>query len=483
MNWLDTSHAKRSLRVLSSPQSYQDVKRSIAFYNNKPDATAALHSVVFEWKITHNKTVSQQFSALCMQALDRAFAFATNYAWLPSVDVFFVLSGPEAYIGHILVTRDQQNQLKSTMSFFDSLTVFYRTLRGASERVEDVVGSACGALLGVFNHLQIAPSMLRVRRTTEHTSKHVYSVALPERHVKGYSPAVFTHDFRLCLKAMPLSTFMVEKDNIQKVFASSNVKNDVAVPYALIAVFNKESGMVFEPLHPDGENMLKHLLRVSRKLCTVEYNGCDTPIGLRAVEVPEGWGVLVMLHGATMYSTKDKVSHCITLHSAIVERLNLGCEVLQLLDHIKRTLEWQASQQLMSCDLRPPNVVAFTRALLDLAKSDQPTEEEMQLLNLDGDEEEHDWKTWLKSNEGKTKAFAGSFPCEMRPFVWTLIDYGLCLDNGCANIPEGAAWDLIKLVVGGYSGKRENLSMSPNEGMYMLSAAMYQLSHSIQNDK
>jgi hypothetical protein len=36
-----------------------------------------------EWKIKHGKVLQEQFSALLDQAIERAFAFTTNYAWLP----------------------------------------------------------------------------------------------------------------------------------------------------------------------------------------------------------------------------------------------------------------------------------------------------------------------------------------------------------------------------------------------------------------
>jgi hypothetical protein len=62
-----------------------------------------------EWKITHGKVLQEQVSALLDQAIERAFAFAPNDAWLPSVDVFFVISGPTTYIGHILVKRGDRN--------------------------------------------------------------------------------------------------------------------------------------------------------------------------------------------------------------------------------------------------------------------------------------------------------------------------------------------------------------------------------------
>jgi hypothetical protein len=74
-------------------------------------------------------------------------------------------------------------------------------------------------------------------------------------------------------------------------------------------------------------------------------------------------------------------------------------------------------------------------------------------------------------------AFTGSFPCESGALVWTLIDYGFCIDAGCTTISEGAAWDLIELVVGGDLGKRQGLPMDPNVWMLMLTAAVCQLQH------
>jgi hypothetical protein len=105
-------------------------------------------------------------------------------------------------------------------------------------------------VLGVLNYFKLAPSMYRVWRTTDFKSKHVYSVALPERLVRGLSSAVFTHDFRLCFKAVPLSvagkedgapfTFMCEKNNMQQVFqAEVGDEYAVGVPYPMVAVYRK----------------------------------------------------------------------------------------------------------------------------------------------------------------------------------------------------------------------------------------------------
>lgn len=492
MEWLDTSHGNRSRRVLGPPQ-HSDGQRSIAFYSSKPDATEALLSIVFEWKITHDKTAMVQFSSLCGQAIERAFAFATNYAWLPSVDVFFVLSGSPSCIGHILVIRDELNNLKTTMVFFESLSDFYQALQTACYRAEQLRTSACGALLGFFNHYKLAPSMQRVRRTTAQKCKHVYSVALAESLVKSKSPAVSTHDFRLCLKLVQLSaedgdpfSFLYEKKNIQLVFESDvdeEKEDSVGVPYALVAMYNDENGsVVLEELHSKGEEMLKRLLEKSRRFTKAEhkeYENYEAVSALHTVDVPEGWGVLVMIHGATHFNQESKVSQCLTLHSAITERLISGGDLANVLHRIERTLQWQLNNgNLISCDLRPPNVIAFTRTLLDMAKGTYDLSNGVAQATLGDDDgiETKAGRDMSKPNPEDAKALAGSFPCEEGPLVWTLIDYGFCVVDGSTTIPpEGAAWDLMKGVVGGEPGKRIDMSMEPSKWMSMLYNAVIQL--------
>jgi hypothetical protein len=199
-----------------------------------------------------------------------------------------------------------------------------------------------------------------------------------------------------------------------------------------------------------------------------------------------------MLHGATKYDEDNKTSVCITLHSAITQRLHLGCTMLELLHHIKCTLQWQLSRgSFISCDLRPPNLIAFTSALLNKAKGIAGMSEDMAALTIDNVEMLEDGKGPVAENgkgpvaeNGKVAEedlatlteLAESFPCENGPLVWTLIDYGFCLDEGgCTTIPEGAAWDLIKLFVDGLPGKRVGLTMDPRVWLVMLSSAVCQL--------
>jgi hypothetical protein len=505
---LDTSRAKRSRRVLGLPLIYKDVTRSIAQYTNKPDATGPMFSLVFEWKITHNQCAKQQFRALCIQAIERAFAFASNYAWLPSVDVFFVLSGANPCIGHILVRRDHQNRLSSTMAFFKDLTSFFETLMKARDRAGDVKRSACGAVVGALNWLKISPSMQRARHTTLDPNKHLYSLALAERVVNGRPPAVRTHNFQLCLKAVPLydkewkatvSTFTYEKNHIKQVFGEAAIENydDVRVPYALVAVYRENGHTHVEVLHSEGQEMLDRLLLESRRLTQVEHepneytDGSYASLGpLHKVDVPEGWGVLVMLHGATIYDTGNKTSACITLHSAITQRLPLGCALTELLDRIKRTLQLQLHcGKFISCDMRPPNVIAFSRALLDKAQFPADIADKLMTVVLEVSEEaewpasgeasESDEILEEPSTEAELATFRASdtsFPCETGALVWTLIDYGFCIDKGgCTTIPEGAAWDLIKLVVEGDPGERSGLTMDPLAWSWMLALAICEL--------
>jgi hypothetical protein len=144
---------------------------------------------------------------------------------------------------------------------------------------------------------------------------------------------VFTHDFRLCFKAVPLSVagnedeapfaFMCEKNNMQQVFqAEVGDEYAVGVPYPPVAVYRKAGDTVAENLHCQGLKVLERLLRTSKQLTTIEHKGGSyiSMGSLHEVDVPEGWGVLVMLHGATKYS-EDKVSQCTTQHSAITGRM------------------------------------------------------------------------------------------------------------------------------------------------------------------
>jgi hypothetical protein len=124
MKGLDTSHGMRMRRMLGCPHRSSDVKRSMIICSNKPDATAKLHFIVFKWKISRGKVLQEQVSALLDQAIERAFAFATNYACLPSADVFLLLSGPTTCIGHILVKRGDRNEPKFAMFFFNDLMEF-----------------------------------------------------------------------------------------------------------------------------------------------------------------------------------------------------------------------------------------------------------------------------------------------------------------------------------------------------------------------
>jgi hypothetical protein len=181
------------------------------------------------------------------------------------------------------------------------------------------------------------------------------------------------------------------------------------------------------------------------------------------------------------------MSQCITLHYAITKRLDLDCDMLELLDRIKRTLQWQLHRGLISCDLRPPNVIAFTSTLLDMVKDTDDASESMMHLEIEDDEAPEDgtqdWRAWLEHHQGAATAFAGSFPCEKGPLVWTLIDYGLCIvQGGCTTFPDkGAAWDLIKRFVGGKPGEREDVSMDPNVWFAMLCMAVCQLQASVIN--
>jgi hypothetical protein len=117
---------------------------------------------------------------------------------------------------------------------------------------------------------------------------------------------------------------MCEKKNMQQMF-QAEVGNEyaVGVPYPLVAVYRKAGDAVVENLHSQGLKVLERLLRTSKQLTTTEHKGGSyMSMGpLHEVDVPEGWGVLVMLHGATKYS-EDKVSQCITLHSAITGRMH-----------------------------------------------------------------------------------------------------------------------------------------------------------------
>lgn len=252
------------------------------------------------------------------------------------------------------------------------------------------------------------------------------------------------------------------------------------MPYALVAMYNTGDGpVVEEPLHKKGYEMLGRLLCKSKDLTTAEHAKCEnyrSMSPLHAVDVPKGWGVLVMIHGATTYNKDRMVSECLTLHSAITESLMSTGDVLNVLDRIELTLKWQLEHgKLISCDLRPPNVIAFTCTLLDIAKGTNSNDfAQVPLVDDEANETEVS-RALAKTNLEDAKALAGSFPCEEGTLVWTLIDFGFCVIDGLTTIPEGAAWDLIRRVVGGETGKRKDVSMEPREWMKMLYMAVIQL--------
>jgi hypothetical protein len=84
---------------------------------------------------------------------------------------------------------------------------------------------------------------------------------------------------------------------------------------------------------------------------------------------------------------------------------------------------------------------------------------------------------WIQEN-GQTASdkFNGLFMCEKGDLLWTVIDYGYCIVEGCAHIADsGHAWELMQDIVDSQSGPLTNLIMSSSLWMGMLYKAVIQL--------
>ena len=89
-----------------------------------------------------------------------------------------------------------------------------------------------------------------------------------------------------------------------------------------------------------------------------------------------------------------------------------------MLQRIHDTLKWQWGKGVISCDLRPPNVIAFPKELLEEAKGGE-VEDEMaagvQNMNMEecqGDES--DVQDWIRQNlEEAKELFPSLSPAKM----------------------------------------------------------------------